>query len=142
MPVVAVTPSLHYLVVVTLLGADVAQTGAASHDVDDYTWKRGTGTVGQAFQLQADARAGTGRHHSEPASGGAVHHLYRSDFAFGLQKCPAYEREECRCGFGYFAGRCYRIAVVRMTSCHDCTVDRCVITFHQLACHQLTSSGT
>ena len=87
--VVAVAAALGALEVVALGGLDVAETGAAAHDVEDHAGQLGAGAVGNALLLQADSGAGGRGDDARAGTGGAVHHIDRRDFALGLEEASS-----------------------------------------------------
>ncbi len=74
---------------VALGGLDVAQTGAAAHDVDDHGGDAGACAVGDALLLQGHAGAGRRGDDAGAGTGSAVHHVDRRHFALGLQEAAA-----------------------------------------------------
>ncbi len=55
--IVAVAAALYHLVIVALLGGDVAKTGSPARDVRYDAWKLRPGHIADAFLHQADSRA-------------------------------------------------------------------------------------
>ena len=66
--VIAVAAAFDDLVVIALLGRDIAQSGAAAHDVSDHAGQFGARQVAHALLHQADARSAGGRHQRTPAA--------------------------------------------------------------------------
>ena len=87
--VVAVAAALDALEIVALGGLDVAETGAAAHDVQDHARETGAGAVGNALLLQRNAGAGGGGDDARAGTGGAVHHVDRRDLALGLEEAAS-----------------------------------------------------
>ena len=87
--IVAVAAALDALKVVALGGLDIAQTGAAAHDVQNDAGYLSAGAVGDALLLQADAGRGGRGDDARAGTGSAVHHIDRRHFALGLQVAAA-----------------------------------------------------
>ena len=94
--VVAVAAALDALEVVALRGLDVAEAGAAAHDVQDNAGELCTRAVADAFLLQADAGAGGRGDDACAGAGSAVYHIDCRNFAFRL--------EEASSDFGHTGG--------------------------------------
>ena len=87
--VVAVAAALDALEVVALGGLDVAEAGAAAHDVEDHAGQLGAGAVGDALLLEADAGAGRRGDDARAGAGGAIDHVDRRDLALGLEEASS-----------------------------------------------------
>ena len=83
--VVAVAAALHHLVIVALLGCNVAQPRAAAGNVGDHAGQFRAGHVTDAFLHQADSRAAGRGHRPHASRRCTVEHVYSRYFAFGLQ---------------------------------------------------------
>ena len=87
--IVTVAAALDALEIVALRSLDVAQTGAAAHDVQDHAGQLGAGAVGNALLLQADAGAGGGGDDAGTGTGCAVHHVDGRNLALGLEEAAS-----------------------------------------------------
>jgi hypothetical protein len=82
--VIAVAAAFDHLVVVALLGRDVAQPGAAARDVGHHAGQFRPGQVAEAFLHEADARSAGGGHGAHAHRRGAVDHVHGRHFTLGL----------------------------------------------------------
>jgi len=53
--IIAMATTMHHLVIVSLGGGDIAQTGATAHHIHQHNREFGTGDVRDSFSHQADA---------------------------------------------------------------------------------------
>lgn len=81
-------PALDALEIVALGGLDVAQTGAAAHDVDDHGGDAGACAVGDALLLQGHTGAGRRGDDAGAGTGSAVHHVDRATSLSACRKQP------------------------------------------------------
>ena len=86
MTVVTVTAAAGSLEIVTLCRLDGAQTGAATHHVDDNCGQLSATHIGDAFLLQGNSGRGRGGHNAHAAAGSAVDHVDCCHFGLGLQE--------------------------------------------------------
>ena len=133
--VVAVAAAFDDLVVVALLGGDVAEAGTGAHDVGDDAGEFRAGQVAEAFLHQADAGTAGGGHAAHAGRGAAVQHIDGGDFAFGLDEDSAGAREVEGGGLGDLAGRGDRVAVEGAASGQDGGLDDGFIAFGELFLH-------
>ncbi len=108
--VVAVAAALDALEIIALRGLDVAQSGAAAHNVQNYAGQLRTRAVADAFLLQGDAGAGGGSDGAHAGTGRAVDHVDCRNFAFRLQEAAAHFRHTGGHILRNFCLRCNRIA--------------------------------
>ncbi len=95
---------------VGLLGTDVAEAGAAAHDVEEDAGDLGADHVGDPFEHQAEpGRRGEG-HAAHAGSATAVHHVDRRHLAHRLDEHTIQLRQELGQQLGAFRRRCDRIA--------------------------------
>ena len=87
--IVTVTAALDSLEVVALGSLDVAEAGAAAHDVDDQAGDLGACAVGDTFLLQGHTGAGRRSDDTGAGTGSAVYHVDSCNFALGLQEATA-----------------------------------------------------
>jgi len=87
--IIAMTAAMHHLVVICLGGGNVAQARTAAHHIHQHNREFGAGDIGDAFEHQAEARAGGRAHHTGAGAGCAIDHVNGAQFAFGLDKSTA-----------------------------------------------------
>ncbi len=88
-PVIAVAASFHRLEVIGLGRLDVAQPGAAPHDVHQHAGYLAAGQVGNRLLHQAEPGGRGGGHGARSGHRGAEAQVDRGEFAFGLDEGPA-----------------------------------------------------
>src|SRR5208337_2274927 len=131
----AVATALHYLVIVALLGADVAEARPRASDVGDHTRQLCAGHVADPLLHQADAGAARGRHNAHTRRRPAVQHVDGRDLTLCLHIHAAGFGHKHRCGLGDLAGRGNGIAVERPASGQDGAFDDGLVALHQLFLH-------
>ena len=139
--VVAVAAALHHLVVVALLGGNVAQAGPAARNVGDDAGQFRAGHVADAFLHQADAGAARCRHGAHARRRCAVKHIDGRDFALRLHVDAAGFRHELRRRLGDLAGRRNGIAVECAASGQNGALDDGFVALHQLLAHAIAPSA-
>ena len=87
--IVAVAAAAGSLEIVTLCRLNGAQTGAATHHVDDNSRQLCATHIGDAFLLQGNSGRGRGGHDTHTAAGSAVDHVDGCHFGLGLQEAAA-----------------------------------------------------
>ena len=141
--VVSVSASLGGLEIVGLAGLDGAQTGSATHHVDDEAGQLGAGDVGDAFLLEADAGAGRGGHDHLSAAGSSIYHIDGRHFTFRLQDHHAGGFPRLLLGqrFQNFRLRGDRVAEVTVRANPDGGVGDGLVSLHKndFFCHNVDS---
>ena len=140
--IVTVAAALDALEVVALRGLDVAEAGAAAHDVQDHAGQLGAGAVADTFLLQGDAGAGGGGDGARAGTGSAINHVDGRDLALGL--------EEAASDLGHTGGHVLRnlrlrsdgIAEEIASAGADGGLSNRFAALHKLQCHNYCSSFT
>ena len=140
--VVAVAAALDHLVIVALLGGDVAEARSAARDVGDDAGQLGASHVADTFLHEADAGAAGGGHAADTRRRCAVEHVHGGDFALGLQKDAARLRHIERSGFGDLTGRGDGISVEGAAPGENGALDDGLVALDQLLAHGTASRNS
>ena len=139
--IAAVAAALHHLVIIALLGGDVAQPWPAARNVGDDAGQLRSRHVADAFLHQADAGPAGRGHASHSGRGGAVKHVDGRNFTLGLQKHAAGLRHVERRRLGNLAGRSNGIAIKRAASGQNGALHQRIVALHQLPAHARAPSA-
>lgn len=129
--VTAVSAAFDDLIVVGLLRPDVAEPGAAAHDVHHERGQFAAGEIADPLLLQADSEPRTRGHRAAAVRGGAHDHVDRGDLTLRLQERAPELRETARRGVGDFAGRRDRVAEEAFASGEQRAVDHGFVALQQ-----------
>jgi len=135
--VVAVAAALDALEIVALRSLNVAEAGAAAHDIEDDAGQLRAGAVGYAFLLEADAGAGRRGNGAGAGAGCAIDHVYCRDLAFGLEEAASDLGHTCGHVLRYLCLRGDRIAEEETGACANSGFRDCFATLHKSQCHFL-----
>ncbi len=133
--VVAVAAALHHLVIIALLGGDVAQPRTAAGDIGDYAGQFRAGHIAHALLHQTDAGTARSRHGAHTRRRRAVKHVDGRDLALRLHVYAAGFGHKLRRSLGNLAGRRDGISVERPAASQDGAFHDGLVALHQLFLH-------
>ena len=135
--IAAVSAALHHLVIIALLGRDVAQAGSAAHDVRDHAGQFRTGDIADALLHEADPRPAGCGHGADTGRRSPIQHVDCGHFALRLHEGAARRRHVERGGFGDFARRGDRVAVESPASGQNGALDDGFVALGNLFSHRI-----
>ena len=131
-------PAVGGLVVICLRRRDIAEPGSTAHDIHQDCGDFGASNVGKS--LLHETYSGTGRrgHDAHASTGGAIDHVDRAQFTFGLDKRAPKFRHPPGEILERLCLRCDRIAEIGLQTGANGGFRYRLITFPHFTCHRFS----